>query len=62
MEFLAHVKLLGYMGFRVPSTSKETRSPEMRSQRVPPFSLMLGRSILRVQMNLLLYEGIGTAC
>lgn len=28
MEFLAYVKLLGYVGFRVLSTSKETRKVE----------------------------------
>lgn len=43
MEFLAHVKLLGYMGFRVPSTSKETRSPEVRSQPGSSFLLDAGK-------------------
>lgn len=43
MEFLAYVKLSGYVGFRVLSTSKETRSPEVRSQPGSSFLLDAGK-------------------
>lgn len=43
MEFLAYVKLSGYVGCRVLSTSKETRSPEVRSQPGSSFLLDAGK-------------------